>query len=196
MKRTMSGLAALLFILCTGISAHAQGIEWKKLNDEWRDVFKTNKPLAYHEKSDILSRERESDLVKLKQKVFSKYGLGDVPVSDYEYKLWLRSTDTRTPKLDKLRISSSLAYDKFSKSLTADIEASPERKLRYAKEGELDGFSPKTQALYRVRKAISKKIAELETGWPAESPGKSVDTRPAYQMTWPEYEVMQKDETD
>jgi hypothetical protein len=33
MKRTMSELAAFL-LLCTGILAHAQGIEWKTLNGE------------------------------------------------------------------------------------------------------------------------------------------------------------------
>lgn len=34
MKIIMSGLAALLLILYTDISVHAQGIEWETLNDE------------------------------------------------------------------------------------------------------------------------------------------------------------------
>ncbi len=40
MKKTMSGLVALLLILCTGISAHAQGIEWETLNDEVMSLYR------------------------------------------------------------------------------------------------------------------------------------------------------------
>ena len=40
MKRSMSGLAALLLILWTGIPAHAQGTEWKTLNSEFMSLFK------------------------------------------------------------------------------------------------------------------------------------------------------------
>jgi tetratricopeptide (TPR) repeat protein len=39
MKRIMSGLVALLLILCTGIPAHAQGIEWEQLNDEVTSLY-------------------------------------------------------------------------------------------------------------------------------------------------------------
>jgi len=34
MKGTMSGLAAIVLILCAGMPAGAQGTEWKTLNDE------------------------------------------------------------------------------------------------------------------------------------------------------------------
>jgi hypothetical protein len=40
MKRMMSGLVALLLVLCTGISAHAQGTEWKKLNSEVMSLYR------------------------------------------------------------------------------------------------------------------------------------------------------------
>ena len=40
MKRTMSGLVAILLILCTGLSAHGQGIEWKTLNDEAMSLYR------------------------------------------------------------------------------------------------------------------------------------------------------------
>jgi len=40
MKRTMTALVALLLILCTGIPAHAQGIEWETLNDEVMSLHK------------------------------------------------------------------------------------------------------------------------------------------------------------
>ena len=40
MKKTLTALAALLLIFCTGIPAYAQGIEWETLNDEVRSLYK------------------------------------------------------------------------------------------------------------------------------------------------------------
>ena len=40
MTRTMLGLVALLLILCTGIPAHSQGIEWETLNDEVISLYR------------------------------------------------------------------------------------------------------------------------------------------------------------
>ncbi|MDP3027902.1 MAG: tetratricopeptide repeat protein [Deltaproteobacteria bacterium] len=40
MKRTMSGLLALLLIICTGIPAYAQGIEWETLNGEVMSLYR------------------------------------------------------------------------------------------------------------------------------------------------------------
>ncbi|MGA2027731.1 MAG: tetratricopeptide repeat protein [Syntrophobacteraceae bacterium] len=40
MKRIMSGLAALVLILCAGMPARAQGTEWKTLNDEVMSLYR------------------------------------------------------------------------------------------------------------------------------------------------------------
>jgi len=40
MKRTTSGFVALLLLLCSCISAHAQGIEWKTLNEEVVSLYR------------------------------------------------------------------------------------------------------------------------------------------------------------
>ena len=40
MKRVMSGLAALVLVLCTGIPVFAKGAEWKALNEEAVSLYK------------------------------------------------------------------------------------------------------------------------------------------------------------
>jgi hypothetical protein len=40
MTKPMSGFLALLFILCTGAVAHAQGIEWETLNNEVESLYR------------------------------------------------------------------------------------------------------------------------------------------------------------
>jgi len=40
MKRTISGVVALLLILCAGITAHAQGVEWETLKDEAMSLYR------------------------------------------------------------------------------------------------------------------------------------------------------------
>jgi len=40
MKRTMSGLAVFVLILCTGMPVLAKGAEWKALNDEVMSLYR------------------------------------------------------------------------------------------------------------------------------------------------------------
>ena len=40
MKRTTSGLAALVLIFCTGVPVLAKGAEWKALNDEAVSLYR------------------------------------------------------------------------------------------------------------------------------------------------------------
>ena len=145
----------------------------KVLNKDWSDSFSAgakSKPIAYHERSDINTRKYYSALVGLRLDIHKKYGLSDVPVSDYEHKLWLEDKDPRTKQIDKLAIARDTAYDHFDKALLDDIDnAGGPDNLRYDKEGELDRFSKRTQNLYKALKGVDKKLAELRVGWPSDN---------------------------
>ena len=143
----------------------------KELNKEWGESFqpgRKSKPLAYSEKSDINTREFHAALVNLRLAAHKKYGFGNVPVSDFENKLWLRSMDYRTPEIDRLRIQRVSALHKFENLLTSDIaKAGGVKNLSYDKVGELDKFPKATQDAYKAMKVIDGKLDKLKEGWPA-----------------------------
>jgi Tfp pilus assembly protein PilF len=49
----MSGFVALLFILCTGITAYAQGVEWETLNNEVVSLYKQGR----HDRAIVVARK-------------------------------------------------------------------------------------------------------------------------------------------
>ncbi len=151
----------------------------KALNQEWADSFKTKAPLAYHQRSDIENRNHLVGLTALKVDLFGKHGLGNVPISEYEHRLWLESLDPRTKEIDKLAIERGLLSTKFMAAILGDINAAESKgvRLRYDVEGELGEFSPSTQGIWRRSKRIDKRLTTLRVDWPAQPAVVRVDGR-------------------
>ncbi|MDG6912624.1 MAG: hypothetical protein JRN35_06025 [Nitrososphaerota archaeon] len=142
----------------------------KKLNDEFTGHSKSS--VAYHERSRINSRNYEVSLLKLQQEIFSKYGLGDVPVtSDTDYRYWLEAHDPRTKSVDNLEIRASKLSTDFMNAVRTDIDNAEKQgiKLRYDKEGEFDGFSAKTKNLYSEMQKVERRLRTLKTDYPREA---------------------------
>lgn len=145
--------------------------DYKELNKQWSESFKPkarSKPLAYNERSEIITRRYYASLTDAKLRIFDKYKLGNVPVSEYEMKLWQREHDPRTGEIDKLSIARSLASSRFGDMLVKEIEASAlkGKKLRYDKEHELGMFSSKLQRMDAAMQKMDSRLNVLKNNWP------------------------------
>jgi hypothetical protein len=136
----------------------------KLLQQEWATKSATGEPVSFDIKIDAINRKYDKLGLDLNLYIFSKYGLGNVPIEDWRYrKVWKASLHPNTKKIDALKIQLDQTYSDFSKSLGKDItDAGGPSKLRYDVEGELDRFSDRTKELYKKDRWLRQRIKQLE----------------------------------